>query len=368
VRLLVIVRPFLFHGGVERATAGLVAALRDHGHDVEILTSPGRFPVTGVKLRPLPLPPLPPTARLLAFAVGASAVARRGRWDVIQSHERTLRQDIYRAGEGCHRAYLATRQGMRGRRLYHRVVLALERRALTTTPWIVAIARRGKEEIAALYAVDPGRISVVYNGVDLERFHPRNRDLHRPTARAEAGLPAGAFTLLFVGSGFERKGLGRAIEALAGLRDGESRLLVVGKGDTAPYRALADRRGVGPRVCWLGARPDPERWYAAADVVVLPTRYEPFGNVHLEALASGLPVIASASAGGSEVVEPGRTGAVVDPEAPGAIAAAIERVRDLPRAELVTAARQAAEPFTYEAQVRGFEWLYRQCAPNAGLP
>jgi UDP-glucose:(heptosyl)LPS alpha-1,3-glucosyltransferase len=310
---------------------------------------------------------LPATARVLAFAAAARIAVAGARWDVIQSHERTLRQDIYRAGEGCHRAYLATRGPGGGRGLYHRVVLALERRTLTSTPWIVAIARRGKREVEQLYGVDPERVSVVYNGVDLDRFHPRNRERHRAPARVEAGLPGGAWALLFVGSGFERKGLASAIEALAALRDGDSRLLVVGKGDTAAYRALAQRLGVAGRVCWLGARPDPERWYAAADVLVLPARYEPFGNVHLEALASGVPVIASPAAGGSELIEPERNGAVVDPGQPGAIAAAIARLRDLTVEATTAKARRSAEPFTYAAQVAGFERLYRRCGPNAGL-
>ncbi len=367
MRLLVIARPFVFHGGVERATAGLVAALREHGHEIEILCPPGQAPVAGVTIRRLPLPPLPATVRVLAFAAAARVAVAGGRWDVIQSHERTLRQDIYRAGEGCHRGYLATREPRGGRGLYHRVVLALERRTLTSTPWIVAIARRGKQEVEALYGVNPERVTVVYNGVDLERFHPRNRDRHRATTRAETGLPAGAWALLFIGSGFERKGLAQAIGALGALRDRHSRLMVVGKGDPAAYRALAERLGVAARVCWLGARPDPERWYAAADVLVLPARYEPFGNVHLEALASGLPVIASPAAGGSELIEPGRNGAVVDPTKPEAIAAEIERLRDAAVVETTAAARRSAEPFTYAAQVAGFERLYRRCAPNAGF-
>jgi UDP-glucose:(heptosyl)LPS alpha-1,3-glucosyltransferase len=367
VRLLVIARPFVFHGGVERATAGLVAALREHGHAVEILSPPGQAPVPGVTVRRLPLPPLPAAARVLALAAAARLAVVGRSWDVIQSHERTLRQDVYRAGEGCHRAYLATRDRRAGRGLYHRVVLALERRTLTGTPWIAAIARRGKAEIEALYGVDPARVSVVYNGVDLERFHPRNRERHRAAARGEAGVPAGAFTLLFLGSGFERKGLARAIEALGALRDAESRLIVVGKGDTSAYRTLAERLGVAARISWLGARPDPERWYAAADAVVLPARYEPFGNVHLEALASGVPVVTSVTAGGSEVIEPGRNGAVIDPGQSGAIAAAIDGLRLAPAAATAEAARRSAEPFTYDAQVAGFERLYRHCAPNAGL-
>jgi UDP-glucose:(heptosyl)LPS alpha-1,3-glucosyltransferase len=359
VKLLVIARPFLFHGGVERATAGLAAALVELGHDVDLL-SPGAQPaLEGVRIRRLRLPPLPPTARLLAMVLGARLVVARGAWDLVQSHERTLSQDIYRAGEGCHRAYLASVGHGGRRRLYHRLVLALEARVFATTPRIVAIARAGCAEIERLYGVPAERLVVVYNGVDLERFHPRHRAALRAPARAEAGIPTDAFTALFVGSGFERKGLATAVESLAAVADPRSRLLVVGKGRGAPYRRLAERLGVLGRIVWLGPREDIERWYAASDVSVLPTRYEPFGNVHLEALASGLPVIASARAGGAELIQEGVNGSVVDPLDPGAIAAAIEKLRSRSPEEVVEAARRAAEPYSYLAQATAFERVYR---------
>src|SRR5439155_24607267 len=93
------------------------------------------------------------------------------------------------------------------------------------------------------------------------------------------------------------------------------------------------RLGVAGRIAWLGPRPDIERWYAAADVVVLPSRYEPFGNVHLEALASGVPVVASAAAGGAEAIVDGGGGAVVDPRDAGAVATAPAPLRQKDPAE-----------------------------------
>jgi UDP-glucose:(heptosyl)LPS alpha-1,3-glucosyltransferase len=361
VKILIVARPFVFHGGVERATAGLVTALAAHGYDVHVLSPPGQRPIAGVVHHVLPLPPLPSAVRVLALAALARVVVAGGGWDVVQSHERTLRQDIYRAGEGCHRAYLESIGAARGRRsLFHRVVLGLERRVFATTPHIVAISRRGAAEIAGLYGVAGERLSIVYNGVDLERFHPRNRHVERRAARAEIGVAADAWTLLFVGSGFERKGLATAVDALAVLSDRSSRLIVVGKGSIRSFRDRAVRLGVDRRITWLGPRPDIERWYAAADVVVLPSRYEPFGNVHLEALASGVPVVASAAAGGAEAIVDGGSGAVVDPRDAGAVATALGRLRERSPAELAEAARRAAEPFTFAAQVAGFAGIYRR--------
>src|SRR5262249_59086867 len=94
-------------------------------------------------------------------------------------------------------------------------VLAPEGGVFARTPRIVAIAEAGRREIEALYGVAASRLSVVYNGVDLERFHPRNRARERGRARSEAGIASSAFTALFVGSGFARKGLATPIEGFA---------------------------------------------------------------------------------------------------------------------------------------------------------
>jgi len=359
MKLLVIARPYSYHGGVERATAGLLRALADHGYDVHLLSVREQPAIAGVTVHRLALPSLPASVRLLVFVAATRRFVARGGWDLVQSHERTLCQQIYRAGGGCHRGYLATRGGS-ARGLYHRLVLSLERRLFTGTPAIAAIARRGKREIETLYGVAAERISVVYNGVDLERFHPRNRSDLAAT-RDEVGLGAATWILLFVGSGFERKGLATAVEALAASGDRDSRLVVIGRGHRAAYEAHAARLGVGERIVWLGPRPDVERWYAAADVAVLPTRYEPFGNVHLEALASGLPIVTSTEAGGSELIEDGVNGAVVDPRDAKALAAAVERFRQMSQAgkeAASAAARRAAEPFTYATQVAGFSRIY----------
>lgn len=366
MKLLIVARPFVFHGGVETATLGLVQALVEHGHDVHLLAPSAQVAIPGVTHHRLLLPPLPAAARLLARALVVRRVARRGTWDIVQSHERTLGQDVYRAGEGCHRAYLEAMGQARSRGTYHRVVLALERRVLTRTPRIVAIARLGKAEIERLYGTRPERVTVVYNGVDLERFHPRNRAALGPAARSEAGIAADAPVALFVGSGFERKGLATAIAALA-RGEGSRRLLVIGKGARTPYDAVARQRGVADRLVWLGPRADIERWYAAADVVVLPTRYEPFGNVHLEALASGVPVVTTTRAGGAEVVADGKAGAVLPPDDAEGITAAMERFGAGERA-VAEAARRCAEPFTYAAQVTALTEIYRdQVAAKAGL-
>jgi UDP-glucose:(heptosyl)LPS alpha-1,3-glucosyltransferase len=239
-------------------------------------------------------------------------------------------------------------------------VFVLERRIfrLRSARHIVAISRRDKAEIEALYHTPGDRVSLVYNGVDLDRFHPDNRARLRRPMREALGLSEDDWVILFVGSGFERKGLGPLLEAVIRLADRRCRLVVAGKGDPERYRRLGARLGLGTRVLWVGPRADVERLYALADVVALPALYEPFGNVHLEALASGVPVLTSACSGGAELISQGDNGWVVAEPSASLVAAGLEALRDLDPSRASLAARRAALPFTHGAQVDALARIY----------
>jgi UDP-glucose:(heptosyl)LPS alpha-1,3-glucosyltransferase len=362
VKLALVCRPFSFHGGVETATAGLLRELVRRGYAVDLLSTAAQADVPGVTVRRLPSLSHPSLLRLLSFAVAARRALRGRDYDVVQSHERGLCQDVYRAGEGTHRGYLAAMGRRRAAsRPYHAAVLALERRIFTlrAARHVVAISRRDRAEIVSLYDTPPDRVSLVYNGVDQARFHPDNRARFGAATRQSLGVDAGAWVVLFAGSGFERKGLGPLLEGVARLPDRRWRLLVAGKGRAEPYRLQAARLEIERQVLWLGARPDIDRLYAAADVVALPARYEPFGNVHLEALASGVPMLTSARAGGAELVRCAENGWVIQDPFPVAIAAGLEALRSIDPARLRLAARASAEPFTYAAQVDRLREIYR---------
>jgi UDP-glucose:(heptosyl)LPS alpha-1,3-glucosyltransferase len=133
---------------------------------------------------------------------------------------------------------------------------------------------------------------------------------------------------------------------------------VSGKGDVARSQGLAARPGIAERTIWTGPQEKVERLYAAADVVALPARYEPFGNVHLEALASGVPVLSSARAGGSEVVRNGENGWVAAEPTAGPIAEGLAALRDAPAGGWAAPARASVERFTYAAQAQAFTTLY----------
>ena len=195
------------------------------------------------------------------------------------------------------------------------------------------------------YRVPLSRIALIPNGVNVERFRPEAGD--RAGVRREFGIPPEAPLLLFAGHEFERKGLSFVIDALA-LLPADVHLLVAGAGDAAPYRAQADRLGIGGRVAFAGSRSDLPRVYPAGDVFVFPTYYESFALVCMEAMASGLPLFATKVGGIEDYLEDGGNGYFIERD-PADIAAKLRPVLGNPekRQGLGAAARRTAERYAW---------------------
>jgi UDP-glucose:(heptosyl)LPS alpha-1,3-glucosyltransferase len=157
------------------------------------------------------------------------------------------------------------------------------------------------DEIVSHFAFPRERIHHIPNGIDLARFAPVDMEAARHAMRRELGIDANRKVLVFVGSGYERKGLAQSIAALAKARS-DALLLVVGH-DRRPSRfaAIAEKLGIADRVRILGRQKDTTPYYAAADSMILPSLYDPFPSTVLEGLASGLPVVTSESCGARDI-------------------------------------------------------------------
>ena len=134
-------------------------------------------------------------------------------------------------------------------------------------------------------------------------FNPERRAFERSAARSRLGLSEGDISFLFVANELHRKGFGTLIEAFARADLAQARIDVVGRVSPRDYQPRINRLRLAGRVHWHGSTSDVFPYYAAADALVLPTQYEPFGIVIVEALASGLPVITSRLAGAAPAVE-----------------------------------------------------------------
>ena len=214
-------------------------------------------------------------------------------------------------------------------------------------------------------------LTTIWNGVDLERFHPRLSATVGAAKRRELGLAPRDPVVLFLGTGYARKGLDLVLAAFPAVRARvpAARLLVAGfDSDRARYEAEARALGLADAARFLGGTLAPEELYAAADVYVLPTRYDPFANSTLEALASGLPTLTSTTNGGGELITAGREGEVLDVAVGAApLAEALARWCEPERNEAGRrAARALAEEHGKERKFAQAERLFvRQAAARA---
>lgn len=371
IKLALVRQRYTPFGGAERFVSRAVDALKTQGTTVTVVTRKWEGADDALTCNPFFIGRL---WRDWSFARCVCSTLRDKDFDLVQSHERIACCDIYRAGDGVHREWLAQRSrvlGPMGRlavRLnpYHRYLLESERRLFTSSQLkaVICNSQMVKEEIRQYFALPETKLRVIYSGVDLQSFHPTLRHSYREPIRQQLAISAGATLFLFVGSGFERKGLPAALHALATLPDA-AHLAVVGRDRRADrYRGLAQRLGLTDRVHFLGPQRDVTPYYGAADSLVLPTLYDPFPNVALEAMACGLPVVTSTKSGAAELIREGENGFVCDALDISGLAQHLGQLLDpAVRKQLGGSARTTVEPLGLDTMTEKLLTLYRELAP-----
>lgn len=370
LRLAIIRQRYTPYGGAERFTEAALEALLERGVAISLYTR--EWPQTRLQLiEPVLCNPfhIGRLWRDWSFARAVCRAVTRKAPELVQSHERLLCCDVYRAGDGVHRAWLDERlrdastlsRWWTEASPYHRYVVGIERR-LFASPLLKAVicnSRMVRAEIRERFGLSDDKLPVIYNAVDSEVFSPELR-IHRAPVREKLGVAQDATLFLMVGSGYVRKGVATAIEALSRL-PANTHLVVVGRDKAlGRYRRLARRLGVAARVALVGAQDDPKPFYGAADVFVLPTLYDPCPNAALEAMACGVPVITSNKCGAAELVAEHDAGFVCDSRDPDALAAHMTTLTDADaRAWRGDRARAAVLPLTPSAMTLRLALLYR---------
>ena len=320
IRLAIVRQKYRPDGGAERFISRALEALDDQNIDLNIITRQWEGkPNPQWKIHLCNPAKYGRVSREKRFAMAARQCWEQQHFDIVQSHERIPGCDIFRAGDGAHRVWLEQRARVISpfqrflTRIspYHRYVLQAEEAMFHSAELKKIICNSGmvKRDIMRCYGVDESRFEVIYNAIDSEKFMPATEEQRR-SSREALSIPSAAVALIYVGSGFERKGLKPAIEAIA---SGDRYLIVVGQDkDQKKYELLAQQSGCADRVRFTGVQNNVLPYYHAADGMILPTLYDPFPNVILEAMACGLPVITSQTCGGAEFIPQGKEGFVCD--------------------------------------------------------
>lgn len=343
MRIGIVISSYHTAGGLERVAVEYARGLSARGHEVTVFAQsvkrepaddPVRFErVGGWKTQS--------ALRAAAFPVAATRAVEGARLDTVLAFGSVVTVPAVLRTPGCHRSWweLANREwpattvdGLRRRaNPHHRIVLFWDARVLGAglPKAVLAAGRWAAEEIGRFYPAVARAVEVLPDGVNLEEFSfdAAGRAYERDHWDAAEG------PLLFtLATELRRKGLGTLFEAFRLVRERipTARMVVGGRVPSGDVRALAVHHRVEGAVRAVGFLRELRAAYSAADVLVFPTRFDPWGLPVIEALACGTPVAVSARAGAAGVVGEGETGALIgDPADPAEVAAAAVRALDL---------------------------------------
>ena len=263
----------------------------------------------------------------LVFSPGINA------WDADVIHVHIVFEEFYKRVKPqllLRHAPLTSWPRLLHRRLYYGLIRGLES----------CIYRRKQVHLAGVSGMVIAQLGAhfgrhdavsIRNGVDIKRFEPQARLQRRSAARADLDLAPETFVLLIIGNDWRNKGLQTLIEALDICRDLTTKLLVVGNDAVKPFDATIQRLGLPDRIRFLTPSQDVMKFYAAADAYAGPSLKDAYGLPVIEAMASGLPVIASLNAGVSEIIKDGLNGLLLrSPTNAEELAGLIRRLVDNP--------------------------------------
>ena len=324
MRIAFVLEWFLPTRGGESYFAWLAGELSKMGHDVHIYAIEAeKAPGMAYEIHRIPVLRFPRSLRMVSFLINSARFVRTDDFDIIHGVGWTLTMNVFNPHGGVEQAYLRQEFRSISGRWYllvkhvkrylsphHYVTLWIQKRQYLSgrVKKIIAISQMIKKDILRHYpnpTLD-GKVVVVFNAVDLDRFHPRNRQIYRGPKRAALGVSEETFLLFFVGNNYRLKGVEPLLSALGLLRERfprqPIRLLVAGRGQVRRYQRKAKQRGVSDLVLFLGPVKEIEQYYAACDLYVHPTFYDSCSLTVLEALASGVPVVTTRYNGAADAI------------------------------------------------------------------
>jgi UDP-glucose:(heptosyl)LPS alpha-1,3-glucosyltransferase len=322
LKIAILLDKFLPSRGGERYFSYLATELARRGHDVHVFaTKVEASDNIPYKVHIIPIWLFPRSLRILSFRrASARAISREG-FDIVHGVAESGVVNVLNPHGGVEPAYLKQEFcSVSGRfyRTYKGLKRYLSLRHYLETGFqkklyksgcllqVIAISSMIKKDIIHYYGYPVDQISVVFNAVDLAKFHPCNRYLYREKIRLHLSIDDHEIVLLFAGNNYRLKGLETLIKSLAILKEQyphtKIRLLIAGRGRTHHYLNLANQLGVSDMILFLGAVTNMEQYYGASDMYVHPTFYDSCSLTVLEALASGLPVVTTRFNGASDAI------------------------------------------------------------------
>ena len=368
MKIAVLVKRFTLSGGKERYVVELVKSLYRLGHQVDVFACEAEQQLlNGIGFFRVPnRMTFSSVLNTISFVRETAKMLERHDYDIVHSHERNYTQAVltlhsFSYYEGLKKYSLLRKLDQQYLNLRSQLYLWLEQKQMKT-PWLISVSTAISRDVKENYH-RTGNIVEIPPGVDLTVFDGASVHAMRQQARKEKNIKKNELAVLFVGSAFQRKGLDRLIPAITeGMR-----LIIVGKGDHIPkFSKMIKAHPCGQRISMEGITDNVIKYYALADVVVLPSRSEAFGMSILEGMACGLPVIVSRNSGVADLIRHGENGFLVGK--PSELPEFLELLRSgEKRRKIGCCARKTAKQYGWSRVGAAHEALYKKILSKGEL-
>lgn len=373
-----------FAGGAESYAVELARTLISEGWEVHLYGHSWDGEPAQAVFHAIPRLPkwVPPSLRILDFAFRHRRMVAQERFDVILGFGNTLQMNVYQSHGGVH--YLSSVRKLQA--VQNPVLRFFKRLALFAAPkyyaraWIesapfrlqpppviIAIADMVRQDMSDHFHVPLEGIELVYNGIDETRFGSRN-SVRRSEVRRQLGFADDDVLFLFMAYDFRKKGVTYLVEAAAKLREEVGSagwgVVVVGRTPSPTLARQVQSSGLDGKVVFPGPTKEPEAFYQACDVFILPTFYDACSLVVFEAMAAGLPAITTQFNGAAGIISDGIDGAILtDARNVREMASAMKRFMDRQLLNQASdAAREKASHYTLQHNHRAMLAILRQVA------
>jgi UDP-glucose:(heptosyl)LPS alpha-1,3-glucosyltransferase len=315
--IAVVIPKYGLVGGAEQTTAELTDRLANQtDFDFHVLANRWQTSSTSLRFHKIPIFSFPKFLTTLSFAYFVQRQINRNNFSLVHSHERIFTADIFTMHSIPHRYWIHNirRKEMS---LYDLATAWVEKELVYNgnCKKFVAVSNLTKDIFLQEYKINPDRVAVINHGVDLNDYAQHNKDSVRNAIRHELGINITDPVILFVSMNFEIKGLDDILFSLAKLKaqNRKFKLIIAGKGNIKKYTKMAQNYQIISDVTFTGPVNKEKiiRMYLASDLYIMLSKFDTFGNVVLEAMAAGLPVIISSTVGAKDLVQEGENGFIV---------------------------------------------------------
>lgn len=319
IRVAVIVPKYGLIGGAENFVFELTERLASCDDlEIEVFANKWQTGTSSIKFNKIPVIPFPRWLEPLTFAYFANRMTT-GKFDIIHTHDRIFFADLFTFHGIPHKTWI---KRIRKKRLkFNDIAISwIEKKCMGSDhlKMIMPVSTLAKDELTAVYDLPSSKIRTMHPGISPVFFDNFDRTLCRQKVREDYHFKTDDIVLLFIGMNFEIKGLDLILTAMSMIKKQDSRklkLLVVGKGNTDKYKKQAEKLGVDQDIHFTGPTREVQPYYLASDLFILPSLYDTFGMVVLEAMLARLPVIVSSTVGAKDIVDHGISGYIL-PENP----------------------------------------------------